>query len=323
MTDVYELDVLIALQLLVKDILTLSQVSSYWYRLINGLWRDLIRRDFQITRWVGEPREQYRYLMNVRMLPVLEHGRLDGLELLHRMDPVCRYEAKWALMYGHEEMFWWIVEHGVEPTADLLDTAIQYSLLGVFERLWAIPLRPERVQPGNLEMAHRMIELGFTPDENWADWALFSDETTLLDFLYQRDIVPTDLAFGINCEGDCLELLQWIHARGILLPPCCLTTAAFHGNIDMLKWLYQVGMVPVDNRVLISMCCWGNLEDLGWLEERGWGNFDSECSDAALKEGQLHVVEWLLDREIQPSLGGLERAAPEAHQWVEEYRGKL
>ena len=246
LTGIRDTNRLILLLLDPKEIWTLSQVNKEFSELCRGVWRDLVWRDFQINRPSGPYNEQYRYLSTAKLRDVLRDGRIDALELLHRTDPVCEYEAEGACGCGHLEMLKWIVERGVTPHSECIRYAIIEDHHEIFDYLWSLGVRPDphSIQPGSMTMVEKLLALGYTPDEGWASGGLCSDNTEVLEFCYQRGIVPDLITIRVVCEFDCYDMMVWLCEHGVIPDQECANIAARSGHTRVVEYLEGRGIHP-------------------------------------------------------------------------------
>ena len=248
-TGTEDTDRLVLLEFDPQDIWRVAQVSTRLSRLCRGLWRHLVWRDFQINREYGPYNEQYRYLSVTKFSDVLKDGRIDGLELIHRKESVCGYEAVRACEYGHLEMLKWILDQGVRPGRETIETAITTDHHEIVDYLWRLGVRPrwDWIAPPSLAMTQRLMTLGLTPDDNWANAALFHKSIELLDFYYQRGVLPEPAALEISCEFDCCEMVVWMWDHGVVPSQECATIASIYNQTRIVEYLSTKGIHPAED----------------------------------------------------------------------------
>lgn len=123
-------------------------------------------------------------------------------------------------------------------------------------------------------------------------------------------------ALEVTSEGECYEMYVWMCDHGVIPDQQCINAVAGYGQFETLKYLYEKGYVP-EISSLVGICSRGKLEMVIWFEENNLGLPDEEGANAALENGYLHVVEWLIDKDIRPS--SFKHADPDCKDWLERY----
>lgn len=244
LTPTLDTDRLVILQLDPTSIWNLSQVCRGLAANCSNIWRDLIKRDFQIDRWVPPYNEQYHYLSKVNLYKTLEDGRLDALELLHRKDPIGEYEAEEASAHGHLDMLQWILQQDVKPTEGCIFNAITNNHLHIVEYLWPIVDMTWTYYPNTFEIVNLLLKLGAKPTEEWASGALFTENLELLDYFYQQGIVPSDTSLQIQMEFISYKLAVWLCEHNIYPTREDLSIAQSFGHDKVVKYFIEQGITP-------------------------------------------------------------------------------
>jgi len=89
-----------------------------------------------------------------------------------------------------------------------------------------------------------------------------------------------------------LELLGWLHARGLFCGAdlCCI--AANAGYTEILRWARNHGHT-LDGLAACAASAGGHLETLQWLTDQGVAYGAMEVAVDAAKNGHLHILRWL------------------------------
>ena len=286
----------------------------------NDLWKKLVLRDFKIDREVGPYNKQYHYLKNAKRHQILKDGRIDGLELLHRTEPVCEYEAEEASKYGHLEMLKWIQDKGIELDWDCMKAVFLHDQHEIFEYLLLHKIDPDPgiFGPCSMKMAKRLINLGLVPNEDWANMALFENNIELLDYYAERNLYPIERALNVCCQFDCYDVVVWMYDHEQKIATEASNTAVAYGHLHIVKYLYERGIVP-EKYSLTSAASGGFLDILIWFEDNNLGYPTADGSGSALRNDHLHVVEWLLDRKIIPKLETWAQYEGRAQKWIDDH----
>jgi hypothetical protein len=125
-------------------------------------------------------------------------------------------------------------------------------------------------------------------------------------------------------EENFLDTLIWLQYNQIL--PSWhegRDIAAEKGNLKILKWLYQQGMV-MDVNTANYAAAFGHLDILNWLTSLDPPVYpDSRGANATASRGFIFILEWLKDNRIYPSLAGLDNAALKGHpntvKWIVQH----
>jgi hypothetical protein len=105
-----------------------------------------------------------------------------------------------------------------------------------------------------------------------------------------------------------LEMVKWLASNGYPISETAWVNAAEIGDIEMLEFLHEIGLVPKECRIVLetfqqgtcacpclSALCSGELEVLGWAYENGCYFTETSCKIAA-KKGHLHILKWLVSK---------------------------
>lgn len=140
------------------------------------------------------------------------------------------------------------------------------------------------------------INYTFKFANNAARWGHLS----ILNWFEQQGILPDQWGADLAAEHNHLPVLIWLQSRNIFPTQHGLQQTCFKGHLDVLKWMIdELKMKP--NLVSARMAAeGGHLKILKYFERMNIPM--SNCINRALKNGNLEVVEWLLQRKHWPKV---------------------
>jgi hypothetical protein len=172
---------------------------------------------------------------------------------------------------------------------------------------------------------HHELELTSSIFEVVAD----SGSIEMLQWLRAIGCAWDSSAYGSAVRRDRLDILQWLRAEGCPLDdmaggwghPSIVTTAAARGNLAILRWLLEQGVLqlyasnieaavetgavstlellhqfhcPMDERACLAAVQHGHLEVvLQWLRRHGCP-WDQEVAERAARLGHLEMLQWMV-----------------------------
>lgn len=93
-----------------------------------------------------------------------------------------------------------------------------------------------------------------------------------------------------------LEVLRWARENGCPCNKPACHAAARAGRVDMLRLLREPPKpCSWDSETIIQAIVGGHLETVQWLKEQGCKWNGASIVNTAAKEGQIHILQWLLD----------------------------
>jgi len=86
--------------------------------------------------------------------------------------------------------------------------------------------------------------------------------------------------------------VKWLHDTGCPLTKDACKYAAYGGQLEVLKWLRELGCERDEDEILGFAAQQGQLETVKWAREKGCTWTENVCTVAA-EGGQLEVLKWL------------------------------
>ncbi len=137
-------------------------------------------------------------------------------------------------------------------------------------------------------------------------------DSVISDFIIAGNIESlkwcfTDLKYNVRIDHmflatkiNSLDILKLLFDNGGIIIRQLYDTVAKNKNIDMLEWLYSKRKIYPDEQAAYNAVEAGCLVTLKWLYNHRC-KFTYHVTDRAIKEGHIHILEWLYYIGYNPS----------------------
>jgi len=269
LTGVPELDYKVLLKLDLKSLRYLSQVNTYFNRIIRSdyFWQQKVQHEFgkDVARLKPQQetfKDQYIYLENTHPNDAAENGRLDAMIWMIRdnrfMDSST---ATYAVIGGNLKILKLLAEQNILPDEFVIededldpeDPIVKWYNLVI------------TIRDGDLDALQELEDQGFVPDGHAANLAITFNQPDILIYL---DTLPDQEHVDMAVYNEDYKSLEWLEEQGLLPTQYAANIAAANGNIQMLNWLESNGVLPNQRGVDLAVDMHQRAA-LKWLKKRG------------------------------------------------------
>ncbi|GFR42628.1 hypothetical protein Agub_g3564 [Astrephomene gubernaculifera] len=250
----------------------------------------------------------------------IKSGSLPNLKVAVASAGLCRLspdEMGIAASLGRLDMLQWLLQHGF-PWGDALPGAASKGHVDMCEWLldngcpWDAAAMSSAARNGHLDVAEwltkrRAAETGFSGTYHPKDWLC-------------SVAAGCDLPTLIRCDSEHDGRWSGLH----LMPPGVLSAAAGSRTPDWqakVLWAEERGARRSEEACESAANCPDALDRLRWLWQRGYPLRSSRAAACAAKQGNIAVLEFLLQEGIRPGKRAAEFAAGagrlEVLQWLQ------
>lgn len=164
------------------------------------------------------------------------------------------------------------------------------------------------------------------------DTKYLAQHNFLIEFKIYYELYPNIKIERINADkaviNNSLETLKWLISKDCYPYQKSVNTAAFLGNIQILKYLSTVNeLFSQDTKILPTQtgadyaAANDQIDILIWLEKKGILPSIGGANEAA-KNGRIKILNWLYDRKILPNAHGIRLAEKREQikviEWMKE-----
>lgn len=244
--------------------------------------------DLEFLKWVTA--QGYKDGMYDRAIEsAAAAGHLEVVQYLVRQEPVEYLESALvrAARNGHLDVVKWLLEE-YEGTAIDLEDAVREE--------WNL------VENGRFDVIKWLAEdceclSGMLKDEwiiSTMTEAAACANMEILEYLYARR--PPQINFGILHAGvysGSIEVLNWLHARGITSPYDILTIAVATGKIQVVQWVHEHFANLVSTTEAMDCAGRQSLEIVQFLHDNRPEGCTAKAMNKSASHGKLEIVKFL------------------------------
>ena len=189
---------------------------------------------------------------------------------------------------------------GGEHKTDLGDVRLMRSSpsfgLGWFQWVWGSFDRRRGEAP---DFTYEGESLTYFYDSNLMFLAGFQGSIGVIRWLSETKGIPLDTKGWRGALGAALggrrAALEWFQGEGYKFSPSTCTWAAYGGRLDLLRWLRTSEDCPWNIDTSVAAASAGHMHVLRWAVGEGV-DVDQVTCDAAIREGRLDVMHWLVSQ---------------------------
>lgn len=293
--------------------------------------------DLEFMKWALGHADVYSFQYTVDTVrDAAEAGHLQVLQWLRASNLVVSFEKalEAAATGGHVPIVTWLLEeypaHSFEPPS------IRAACNGHIEVVqWMVEQYPWK----SPEDRSTWITEAFSGAVSNGHW-------TVIRYLFKQKPLthaPFSCVGSVVHSGD-LELVQWLHVRGVVFTGDPIGCAALDGNIPMIEWLhensvmgaysldhaFQLPMInrhldviewlhahgaqPTHRSVMTTAGCHADVPLIKWMHEHWTQYWSTDVMDHAAERGSLEVIKFLhANRQEGCTTKAMNKAARNGH----------
>ncbi|KAF1326272.1 hypothetical protein FI667_g8581, partial [Globisporangium splendens] len=243
-----------------------------------------------IVRWLlldenGEPKNDVN--TSKAFIAAVRNGEFQVAKYLHAIRPeqaICTgFVMHRAALSGNLELLEWALDH-LEDGCEVAFTSNSMELGSMASHWDLLKWLHERSYPFSTPTIFML--------------AVTSGEVKNVEWLYQnyRDIWDTsskDSWAKIAARGGCLDMIQWLHEKGVPFTKEAMDTAAASGHLEIVKWLHEHRAEGCTKRAMDEAAALGHLEVVQFLHTNRHEGCTAFAMDGAAEDGRLDIVEFL------------------------------
>lgn len=158
---------------------------------------------------------------------------------------------------------------------------------------------------GHINVMEILLQLNIRPLQDYVNDVASNGDLDMLKLLERYDIFIYDTGVKNAIINDHLNILEHINkTRKRYLSP---RVAAAYGKVEVLKLFIELD-IHLDQECANKAAYWGYIEVLELCELYNIFS-DQKTADYAATKGQLHVLQWLISKNIKPTVN-----------WTNEYQ---
>lgn len=262
------------------DVYTMSRILKELYGLAlkyNNL--DVLKK----LDTMGISYNDYIQGINNTIKPYIETVAMDIIEWIGPNIITYGFTTS-VTTYGRIDILDWLSKYNIFPkTIDLL-YAIQNNRFQLVQ--WAV--------------AH-----GIYPDQSGINAIVYTNNFDMLDWFLEHNMIPNSCASDIAVINDNIPMLRWLIDHDIKPHANIIHKVLNRTDTTMLEFLWIHGIRPTQDDINET----STVQCLTWLEQHGMLP-DARAANIALHKGEWDILEWMLKRNIYPTIRYLKDKIP-------------